>query len=40
MLTLVLAVNNIDKGNAIESTEFTPSEQDTKAELGITVEDH
>ena len=40
MLTLVFAENNIDKVNGIESTEFTPSEQETKAELGIAVNDH
>jgi hypothetical protein len=35
-----LAVNFIFKANATESTEFTPSEQETIAEPGITVGDH
>ena len=35
-----MAVNYIFKVNATESTEFTPSEQETIAELGMTVDDH
>ena len=36
----VLAVNYFFKSNATESTKFTPSEQETFTELGITVDDH
>ena len=35
-----MAVNYFYKLNAVESTEFTPSEQETIAELGIIVDNH